>query len=45
MINSLAYPSPFYEPAKWWASSAGFRTITSEAIAYLYAILIWQFTG
>ena len=44
-VGILAYPSPFYEPAKWWASSEGFRTITSEAIAYLYAILIWQFIG
>jgi hypothetical protein len=44
-VGIIAYPSPFYEPAKWWASSEGFRTIISEAIAYLYAILIWQFTG
>ena len=44
-VGILAYPSPFYEPAKWWASSEGFRTISSEAIAYLYAILIWQFIG
>jgi hypothetical protein len=26
-----------YNPQRWWASSAGFRTVTSEAIAYLYA--------
>ena len=44
-VGVIAYPSPFYEPSKWWASSEGFRTVTSEAIAYLYALLIWQFIG
>lgn len=26
-----------YNPKRWWASSSGFRSVTSEAIAYLYA--------
>lgn len=44
-VGILAYQSPFYDPAKWWATSEGFRSVLSEAIAYLYAVLIWQFTG
>ncbi|MEB3310631.1 MAG: hypothetical protein VKJ02_10390 [Snowella sp.] len=44
-VGILAYQSPFYDPARWWATSEGFRSVLSEAIAYLYAVLIWQFTG
>ncbi len=44
-VGILAYPSPFYDSARWWATSEGFRSVLSEAIAYLYAVSIWQFTG
>ena len=31
-----------YDPARWWRSSAGFRTVTGEAIAYLYARFLFK---
>jgi hypothetical protein len=33
-------PDPEYDPQRWWTSSAGFRSVTGELIAYLYA---WVF--
>jgi hypothetical protein len=31
-----------YDPHRWWRSSAGFREVTGEAIAWLYArLLFW----
>ena len=30
-----------FDSAQWWKSSNGFRTVTSEAIAYLYAKLLF----
>jgi len=30
-----------YEPARWWASSSGFRDVTGEAIAWLYARFVF----
>jgi hypothetical protein len=32
-----------YDPYRWWTYSAGFRDVTAEAIAYLYArLLFWK---
>lgn len=31
-----------YEPRRWWRSSAGFREVTGEAIAYLYVRLLFS---
>jgi hypothetical protein len=31
-----------YDPARWWRSSAGFRTVTGEVVAYLYARLVFS---
>ncbi len=31
-----------YDPKRWWTTSSGFRTVTSEAIAYLYAKLLFS---
>lgn len=42
-IGILSIPPRDYDPKRWWRSSAGFRTVTGEIIAYLYARLI--FTG
>ena len=33
----VAVPEVDFNPAKWWKTSQGFRTVTSELIAYLYA--------
>ena len=36
-VGVVAVPPSDYEPSKWWKSSAGFRNVTGEIIAYLYA--------
>lgn len=38
-IGMISLPSPDYDSHRWWASSAGVRTVMPEAIAYLYALL------
>jgi DUF218 domain len=42
-VGIIAAKSNNYEPSKWWVSSEGVRTITSETIAYIYArFLNWK---
>lgn len=36
-VGIIAAEPQDYEPQSWWKSSEGFRTVTSEIIAYLYA--------
>ncbi len=36
-VGIIAVEPQDYNPKRWWASSAGFREVTSEMIAYLYA--------
>ncbi len=36
-LGVCAVPPRDYDPQRWWASSEGFRTVVSEAIAYAYA--------
>lgn len=38
-IGIIALPNGLYEPSSWWQSSAGFRALVGEAIAYLYTRL------
>jgi hypothetical protein len=38
-LGVCAVPPRDYDPKRWWASSSGFRTVVSEAIAYPYARL------
>jgi hypothetical protein len=41
-IGIVAEQAEDYDPARWWTSSMGFRTVTGEIIAYLYArLLFW----
>jgi uncharacterized SAM-binding protein YcdF (DUF218 family) len=41
-VGILAFPSDGYDPKRWWIYSEGFRNVTSEAIAYAYArIIFW----
>lgn len=35
-IGVITVTDPFYDPDAWWQSSAGFRVVMSEAIAYAY---------
>jgi hypothetical protein len=41
-IGILPVEDQNYDPQRWWASSHGFRAMTGETIAYVYALL---FTG
>lgn len=41
-IGVTAIPPRQYDPRRWWRSSAGFRNVTDEAIAYFYARLIFS---
>ena len=43
-VGILSFPSPYYDPHRWWLYSEGVRSVVSEAIAYFYAVLIWPFT-
>jgi hypothetical protein len=36
-IGIVNYPPEDYDAHHWWRSSQGFRTVTSEIIAYVYA--------
>jgi hypothetical protein len=36
-VGILAVEERDYDPQRWWKSSAGFRTVTDELIAYAYA--------
>jgi hypothetical protein len=42
-IGVISSPPQNYDANRWWTSSEGFRTVTDETIAYLYArLLFWR---
>ena len=41
-VGIISTQSPDFDSAHWWASSGGFRIVTDEAIAYLYARLLFR---
>jgi hypothetical protein len=41
-VGVIATPIREYDPDHWWRSSAGFRDVTGEAIAYLYVRLLFR---
>jgi hypothetical protein len=41
-IGVLAIPESDYDARHWWRSSRGFRSVTDEAIAYLYARFLFR---
>jgi hypothetical protein len=41
-IGVVAIAEPDYEGRRWWKSSLGFRAVTGEAIAYLYARFLFR---
>jgi hypothetical protein len=44
VVGVVALPPQEYDVRHWWRSSLGFRTVTSELIAYGYArALFWRF--
>ncbi len=43
-VGIVAFPPNDFDPARWWRSSQGFRVVTGEIIAYIYArLLSWRF--
>lgn len=41
-VGIIAIEDRSFDPAHWWTSSAGFRSVTDEAIAYMYARFFFQ---
>ncbi|MFS8118619.1 MAG: YdcF family protein [Microcoleus sp.] len=42
-VGIIAAESQDYNPQEWWKSSEGFRTVTGEIIAYIYARFVdWK---
>lgn len=41
-VGVIAVPDDRYDASRWWTSSDGFRTTTSEFIAYLYAKFLFR---
>ena len=41
-VGVIAVPDREFELARWWTSSAGVRSVTSEWFAYLYARLLFH---
>ncbi len=41
-VGIIAVPDDRYDASRWWTSSDGFRTTTSEFIAYLYAKFLFR---
>ncbi len=42
-VGAIAHPPSGYNPKQWWTASEGVRSVTAEAIAYLYVFLIWRY--
>lgn len=42
VIGVTSIPSRQYDPQHWWRYSAGFRNVVDEAVAYLYARLLFS---
>ena len=41
-VGIISVPNPDYDAKRWWDSSEGFREVSSESIAYLYARLFFH---
>ncbi len=41
-VGIVALPSPDYDLAHWWLSSAGVRVVVGETLAYLYARFVFS---
>ncbi len=45
-VGVVAFSPGDYDVRHWWRSSQGFRTVTSEFIAYCYArAMFWRFAS
>lgn len=43
-VGAIAHLNEYYDPIFWWTYSAGFRAIVNETLAYIYALLLGDFT-
>jgi hypothetical protein len=41
-VGIVSLPSREFDPAHWWRSSAGFRSVIDETIAYAYARVLFR---
>ena len=41
-VGVTAIPSPDFDPAHWWTSSEGVRSVIGEALAYAYARVLFH---
>lgn len=41
-IGVIAIEDRSFDPARWWTTSAGFRTVTDEIMAYVYARFLFH---
>ena len=41
-VGVIASRDRDFDPRRWWTSSSGFRTVTGEIIAYLYARFLFR---
>ncbi len=41
-VGVIAIPGQEYDPRRWWRTSSGVRVVIDEAVAYLYARLIFR---
>ena len=41
-VGVLAHPDDRYDSKRWWATSEGFQSVAGEAIAYLYARILFS---
>ena len=41
-VGVISVEDQSFEPERWWTTSAGFRNVTGEIIAYLYARFVFQ---
>lgn len=41
-VGVIAAPDESYDPVNWWRSSNGAKTVGSELIAYIYAVLFFH---
>jgi uncharacterized SAM-binding protein YcdF (DUF218 family) len=44
-VGIIAVPNPDYDARRWWRSSEGVKDVGSEAIAYIYARLLFHPRG
>ena len=44
-VGIIAVETQDYDPRRWWFSSAGFRTVTDEMVAYLYTRFLFRAEG